>query len=86
MASKKPNLSLNISAEEVLGWELVQSGDYKYASVGVKKNDDELLRITYEWRGDATPDFVMSLMGFMQANEIDKNINEEEYAKLKERT
>lgn len=85
MASKKPNLNLSILAEEVLGWELVQSGDYKYASVGVKKSDDERIRVTYEWRGDVTPDFVMSLMGFMQANEIDKDANAEEYAKLKER-
>jgi len=86
MAAKKPKgMTINISAEEVLGWEIMQSGDYKYASVRVKRSDDEYLRVSYEWKGNDVPDFVMSLMSFMTANEIEKNIDSEEYAELKKR-
>lgn len=86
MAAKKPKgMTINISAEEVLGWEIMQSGDYKYASVRVKRSDDEYLRVSYEWKGNDVPDFVMSLMSFMTANKIDKNLESEEYAELKKR-
>lgn len=88
MASKKgKNLSLSFSPEEVIGAEIMKSGDYRYASVGIKKGDDERCRISYEWSGETIPDFVMALMSWMSANEevIEENKNEEEYASLKER-
>ena len=86
MATKKSKgLTINIAPEEIVGWEIMQSGDYKYASIGVKRGDDERMRISYEWKGDTVPDLVMSLMQFMTSNKIEKDINPDEYAALKER-
>jgi hypothetical protein len=87
--AKNKGLSINISPEEITGSEIVKSGDYRYASVGVKKADDEYMRISYEWKGDGVPEFVMALLSWMQSNkeEIDKakEVGAEEYAALKER-
>jgi len=87
--AKNKGLTINISPEEIVGSEIVKSGDYRYASVGIKKGDKEYMRISYEWQGDNLPEFVMSLMSWMQSNkeEIDKAKEEtsEEYAALKER-
>jgi len=86
MATKKAKgLTINIASDEILGWEIMQSGDYKYASIRVKKSDDEYLRVSYEWKGDTVPDMVMALMSFMQANEIEKNTDSAEYVELKKR-
>lgn len=86
MATKKPKgITINISTDEILGWEIMQSGDYKYASVRVKRGDDEYLRVSYEWKGSDVPDFVLSLMSFMKANKIEKNLESEEYVELKKR-
>lgn len=86
MATKKSKgLTINITPEEILGWEIMQSGDYKYASIRVKRSDDEYLRVSYEWKSDTVPDLVLSLMQFLKANKIEKNTDAEEYAALKER-
>jgi hypothetical protein len=88
--AKNKGLTINISPEEIVGSEIVKSGDYKYASVGIKRGDDEYMRISYEWKGDGVPEFVMAIMSWMQSNkeEIDKSKEEgaEEYAALKERS
>lgn len=90
MATKSKALVLKIMPEEIVGSEIVKSGDYRYASVGIKKNDQEYMRISYEWKGDIVPEFVMGLMSWMQANkeELDTIREEraEEYKELKERT
>lgn len=87
--AKNKGLTINIAPEEIVGSEIVKSGDYKYASVGIKRGDDEYMRISYEWKGDGVPEFVMGIMSWMQSNkeEIDKAKEEgaEEYAALKER-
>jgi hypothetical protein len=87
MASKA--LTLKIMPEEIVGTEIVKSGDYRYASVGIKKGDKEYLRISYEWKGDGVPEFVMGLMSWMQANEEEvetvKKERVEEYEALKGR-
>jgi len=88
MATKKgKDLTFSFMPEEVMGVEIMKSGDYSYATVGIKKGDKERCRISYEWSGEGIPDFVMSLMGWMQANEdaVDSSKNEEEYAAIKER-
>lgn len=89
MAKKSKGLSISISPEEITGSEIVKSGDYRYASVGVKKGDNEYMRISYEWKGEGVPEFVMSLLSWMQSNqeEVDKakEAGAEEYAALKER-
>ncbi len=89
MASKKKILSLDIMPDEIIGSEIIKSGDFRHASVGVKVNDNEFFRISYEWKGDVVPEFVMALMNFMMAHkeEIEKSKEEhaEEYTALKER-
>jgi len=88
--AKNKGLNINIMPEEIVGSEIVKSGDYKYASVGIKRGDNEYMRISYEWKGDGVPEFVMGIMSWMQSNkeEIDKAKEEgaDEYAALKERS
>ncbi len=87
--AKNKGLTINIAPEEIVGSEIVKSGDYRYASIGIKKSDNEYMRISYEWKGDGVPEFVMGIMSWMQSNkeEIDKAKEKgaEEYAALKER-
>lgn len=87
--AKNKGLTINIDPEEIVGSEIVKSGDYKYASIGIKRGDNEYMRISYEWKGDGVPEFVMGIMSWMQSNkeEIDKAKEEgaEEYTALKER-
>jgi len=87
--AKGKDLKIIINADEIVGSEVVRSGDYRYASMGVKRGNDEYMRISYEWKGDSIPEFVMSLMDWMKSNkeEIDKLKEEraEEYEALKER-
>jgi len=87
--AKNKGLTINIMPEEIVGSEIVKSGDYKYASIGIKRGDDEYMRISYEWKGDGVPEFVMGVMSWMQSNqeEVDKakESGAEEYAALKER-
>lgn len=91
MADKKKakNLVITIIPDEIIGADISRSRDYKYASVGVKISDNEYLRVSYEWKGDAIPDFVMALMIWMQADkeELDQRKEEhaEEYEELKNR-
>jgi hypothetical protein len=91
MADKKKdkNLVITIIPDDIIGADISRSRDYKYASVGVKISDNEYLRVSYEWKGDGIPDFVMKLMTWMSANkeEIDqlKEEHAEEYEELKNR-
>ena len=88
--AKNKDMVIKISPDEIVGSEIIKSGDYRYASVGVKKGDKEYMRISYEWQGDTVPEFVMGIMHFMSSNkeEIDplKEERAEEYKELKERT
>lgn len=91
MADKKKakDLIIKIMPDEIVGVDISRSRDYKYASVGVKVSDNEYLRVSYEWKGDGIPDFVLALMQFISANkeEVDKQKGEhaEEYKELKKR-
>lgn len=90
MADKKnKNLSVEFTPEEIMGIEVSKSGDYKYARAGIKKGENERISVYYEWMGAGIPDFVMNLMGHMQANkeEMDTQIKnlEGEYKEFKER-
>lgn len=77
--AKNKGLTINIDPEEITGSEIVKSGDYRYASVGIKKGDNEYMRISYEWKGSDMPEFVLGLMQFMSSSE-----NKEEIDRLKE--
>jgi len=87
--AKTKGLTIEIMPEEIVGSEIMRNGDYKYASVGIKKGDNEYMRISYEWKGEGVPEFVMGIMSWMQSNKevIDKakEMGAEEYASLKER-
>lgn len=86
MAKKNKSMTITINPEEIIGSEIMRSGDYRYARLGVKRGDGEYLSISYEWKGEGSvPEFVMGLMEFIKANEEDIEKNEEEYAELKER-
>lgn len=89
--AKQKGLTINIAPEEIVGSEIVKSGDYRYASVGIKRGDSEYMRISYEWKGSTIPEFVMGLMSWMSSSE-NKNVIDslkeerlEEYVSLKER-
>lgn len=88
-SKKIKNIVITIIPDEIIGADISRSRDYKYASVGVKISDNEYLRVSYEWKGDGVPEFVLGLMQFIQANkeDIDKQKEEhaEEYAELKKR-
>jgi hypothetical protein len=47
---------------------------YNYATVGIKRGEDQFVNIDYEWKGEKVPDFAMDMLGFMQSNkdEIEK--------------
>ncbi|MFA5397401.1 MAG: hypothetical protein WC346_15435 [Methanogenium sp.] len=90
MADKKGKpMNISFSADQIIGADITRSGEYKYASVGIKLGDKEFIRISYEWAGEGIPDFVMGLQGWMGANKevIDatKEAAKEEYASIKER-
>lgn len=88
--AKNKGMTITIAPEEIVGSEIVKSGDYRYASIGVKKGDKEFMRISYEWQGEGVPEFVMAIMSWMSSNKeiIDplKEERAEEYKALKERT
>jgi len=66
--SKAGTITISIKTDDIIGSEIMRNGDYKYARVGVKKNDDEYVSISYEWKGAQVPEFVLMLMQWVQAN------------------
>ena len=86
--AKDKGLTIVIKPEEIVGSEIARSGDYKYASVGIKKGDGEYMRISYEWKDEGNiPEFVMGLMKWISSNKdvIEENKEEKdaEYASMK---
>ncbi len=87
--AKSKKITINIDGEEVIYTNISKYKDgYNNARVVVKKGEKEYLTVSYEWEGNHIPDFVMNLMGFMQANNIETSgvwpEKEEEYATYKE--
>lgn len=82
MADKKFNFSFN-SGEVMYTSIRKSSNGYNYASVGIKRGDNQYINIDYEWQGKDIPDFAMDMLGFMQASkeEVEKASKEmeEEY-------
>jgi hypothetical protein len=84
MASKK-GMTIKIDPDQVLYTNISKSKDgYNSARVVVKVSEKEYMSVSYEWEGDAIPDFAMNLMSFMQANEIESGVNEERAAEYEE--
>lgn len=68
MADKK--YTLNFTDSEIMNVSVYKSKNgYNYADIGVKKGKDNFMRMSYEWEGDTTPDFVMDMIGFFGMKE-----------------
>ena len=77
MASKK-DMTIKIGADQVLYTNISKSKDgYNSARVVAKVSEKEYMSVSYEWEGDAIPDFAMNLMSFMQANEMEIGLDKE---------
>ena len=86
MADKKgKSFTITIDPAQIVGSEIMKSGDYKYARMGVKIGDDQYMSISYEWKGEI-PEFVMNLVGWLQASKEEIKEGAEEFAALKERS
>jgi len=84
MASKK-GMIIKIDPDQVLYTNISKSKDgYNSARVVAKVSEKEYMSVSYEWEGDAIPDFAMNLMSFMQANEIELGVNEERASEYEE--
>jgi hypothetical protein len=68
--AKNAGFTLSISPEEIIGAGIDKSGDYKYASIGIKKGADEYIRISYEWK-EGAPEFVMAILNWVSASQDD---------------
>jgi hypothetical protein len=79
-SAAKKAMSISVQPEQIMGASIEKSGDYKYASMGVKMGENQFLRISYEWKGEEIPEFVMSLMGWMQSNKADIDKSKAEFA------
>lgn len=85
MASKK-GMTIKIDPDQVLYTNISKSKDgFNSARVVVKVGEKEYMSVSYEWEGDAIPDFAMNLMSFMQANKMEIGVREgrdDEYAEF----
>ena len=81
--AKSKDMNIKIMADQVMFSNISKSKDgYNSARVVAKLNDNEYMSVSYEWEGNSIPDFAISLMGFMSANEMGAAVNElgDEYA------
>ncbi len=77
----KNDMTIKIAADQVMFSNISKSKDgYNSARVVAKISDNEYMSVSYEWEGNTIPDFAMSLMGFMQANELEIGCVVEQYA------
>lgn len=79
MADQKFNFAFN--SGEVMSTSVHKSkGGYNYASVNIKKGDDQYVSISYEWKGKDVPDLAMDMLGFMQASKEEIEEASKEFA------
>ncbi len=77
MANKK--YSVGFSSGEIVRVDVHKNKEgYNYASVGIKKGQDNYMNIGYEWRGENTPDFVMDVMSYFSGDMEKASINTDE--------
>ena len=90
--AKKNDITVTFKLESIMGSEIMKSGEYKYARVGIKLGDNEYMTITYEWKSESVPDFVMGLMQYISSSETKEEFEAnkqkfaEEWKALKART
>jgi len=77
--AKKKDLMISVSPDEIMGSEIYRNKDYRYASVGIKRGDNEFIRIAYEWKGENVPDFVLGVMSWIKANKEEIASQSKEY-------
>ena len=87
--AKNKKFSVSVDEEDVMYTSISKSKDgYNTARIVVKVADKEYMIISYEWE-EGTPDFVMNLMGFMKANNVETSgvwpEKEEAYVEYSER-
>ena len=81
MASKSKEMKFSIGEDQVMYSNISKSKDgYNSARVVAKINDKEYMSVSYEWEGNAVPDFAMNLMGFMQASKLEVGVVVEAHA------
>ena len=79
MADQKFNFMF--TSGEVMSTSVHKSqGGYNYASVNIKKGDDQYVSIGYEWKGKEVPDLAMDMLGFMQASKEEVEAATQEFA------
>jgi hypothetical protein len=78
----KNDMTITFKPEEIMGSEIMKSGEYKYARVGIKKGENEYMTVSYEWKSETVPEFVMGLMKYISSSENKEEID----AKKQERT
>jgi hypothetical protein len=86
--AKSKKFSVTVDPEDVVYTSISKSKDgYNSARIVVKTGDKEYMIISYEWE-EGTPGFVLSLMDFMKASNMETSgvwpEKEEEYATYKE--
>lgn len=70
-------MNISIDPEQVMYSQISKSKDgYNSARMVVKTGEKEYMAINYEWEGEGIPDFVMNMMGFMQANRLELSAEE----------
>ncbi len=69
MAEKEKKFNFSFNSGEIMYTSIRKSaGGYNYATVGIKRADDQFINVDYEWQGKNVPDFAMDMLGFMQAS------------------
>ena len=78
----KNSLSLVFDNSKILNVSITKGASgYNYASVSAKLDEDEYVNISYEWRGQMVPDYVMDLMLYLQSYNKEQAALDEETKK-----
>ena len=70
--SKDTNFVVSVDPKKVMYTNISTSKDgYNSASIVIKAEDKQYMRISYEWEGSGIPGFAMDLMAFMKQNAME---------------
>lgn len=67
----KKGFKIDINPENVVHTTISRAKDYNSARTVLKIGEKAYMSVSVEWEGEAIPDSVMSMMGMMQANEME---------------
>jgi hypothetical protein len=80
----KNDMTITFKPEEIMGSEIMKSGEYKYARVGIKKGENEYMTVSYEWKSETVPEFVMGLMKYISSSENKEEIDAKKQERAEE--